>query len=110
MVAELLVPFDVSVEDVVGPGSWATNYGKSPEIIAVPIAVELGSFDAGVADSRSASVVTRSMRTVDTPKTSSSGGAARAIQPEIPGASEVPIQVMPTTIAVRNRYCGIVGA
>ena len=35
-VAETLVPCDVNREDLVGPGSWATNYGKSPELIAVP--------------------------------------------------------------------------
>ena len=32
-VAQLLTPFDANVTDVVGPSDWATNYGKSPEII-----------------------------------------------------------------------------
>jgi hypothetical protein len=35
-VAESLVPFDVNREDLAGPGSWDTNYGKTPELIAVP--------------------------------------------------------------------------
>lgn len=35
-VGELLVPFDVNLQDQAGPGSWNTNYGKTPEIIAVP--------------------------------------------------------------------------
>lgn len=35
-VSESLLPFDVNREDLAGPGDWATNYGKSPEIIAVP--------------------------------------------------------------------------
>ncbi len=34
-VAELLVPFDVNLQDLEGPPSWATQYGKPPEIIAV---------------------------------------------------------------------------
>lgn len=34
-VAELLVPFDANLQDVEGPASWATQYGKSPEIVAV---------------------------------------------------------------------------
>lgn len=34
-IAELLVPFDTNVMDVEGPASWATQYGKSPEIVAV---------------------------------------------------------------------------
>lgn len=32
-VAWQLKPFDANVQDVVGPSSWATNYGKTPEII-----------------------------------------------------------------------------
>lgn len=34
-VGELLVPFDANREDLEGPASWATQYGKSPEIVAV---------------------------------------------------------------------------
>ncbi|MCY0988732.1 hypothetical protein OV203_16475 [Nannocystis sp. ILAH1] len=36
-IAELLVPFDVNQEDLVGPTSWEPQYGKSPEIVAVPL-------------------------------------------------------------------------
>ena len=35
-VAELLVPFDVNLSDLEGPAGWSTQYGKSPEIVAVP--------------------------------------------------------------------------
>jgi len=35
-VFESLVPFDANREDLAGPGSWDTNYGKSPEIVVVP--------------------------------------------------------------------------
>ncbi len=35
-VAELLVPFDTNTMDVEGPAGWSTQYGKSPEIVAVP--------------------------------------------------------------------------
>lgn len=34
--AELLVPFDANRQDLEGPGGWSTQYGKSPEIVAVP--------------------------------------------------------------------------
>lgn len=34
-IAELLVPFDVNRQDLEGPASWATQYGKSPEIVVV---------------------------------------------------------------------------
>ncbi|MFY0536455.1 hypothetical protein [Nannocystis pusilla] len=36
-IAELLVPFDVNQEDLVGPSSWESQYGKPPEIVAVPL-------------------------------------------------------------------------
>jgi hypothetical protein len=32
-VASFLTPFDANVQDLVGPSSWQTNYGKAPEII-----------------------------------------------------------------------------
>jgi hypothetical protein len=35
-VGEILLPFDVNLQDQAGPGSWDTNYGKSPELIALP--------------------------------------------------------------------------
>lgn len=35
-IAELLVPFDTNTMDVEGPAGWSTQYGKSPEIVAVP--------------------------------------------------------------------------
>lgn len=34
-IAELLVPFDVNRQDVEGPAGWATQYGKSPEIVVL---------------------------------------------------------------------------
>ncbi len=36
-VAEVLVPFDTNLADLDGPGGWSTQYGKSPEIVAVPL-------------------------------------------------------------------------
>ena len=78
--------------------------------MAVPMAVELGSLEIGVADSSRASVVTSRMRTVLTPKTALRAGTPSAMAAEMPGASEVPIHVTPSTMATRNRYCGIVGA
>lgn len=36
-IAELLVPFDTNQQDIVGPDSWETQYGKTPEIVAVPL-------------------------------------------------------------------------
>ncbi|WAS94566.1 hypothetical protein [Nannocystis punicea] len=36
-IAELLVPFDVDQQDLAGPDSWEAQYGKSPEIVAVPL-------------------------------------------------------------------------
>lgn len=35
-IAELLVPFDTNLMDLEGPAGWSTQYGKSPEIVAVP--------------------------------------------------------------------------
>lgn len=35
-VAELLVPFDANVEDLVGPSDWDSQYGKRPEIVPLP--------------------------------------------------------------------------
>jgi hypothetical protein len=32
-VASVLTPFDANAQDLVGPSSWQTNYGKTPEII-----------------------------------------------------------------------------
>jgi len=32
-VATVLTPFDANTSDLNGPSSWATNYGKTPEII-----------------------------------------------------------------------------
>lgn len=40
-VASVLAPFDANVSDLYGPSSWATNYGKQPEIIVVSDGVEL---------------------------------------------------------------------
>jgi len=77
---------------------------------AVPIAVELGNFDAAVVDNKSAIVVTSRIRVVVTPKTVPSPVLFAAIHPAIPGAIAVATQVTPMTIAIRNRYCGIVGA
>lgn len=34
-IGELLVPFDTNVQDTEGPTGWSTQYGKSPEIVAV---------------------------------------------------------------------------
>jgi len=35
-IGELLIPFDTNLMDVEGPAGWSTQYGKSPEIVAVP--------------------------------------------------------------------------
>jgi hypothetical protein len=35
-IGELLVPFDTNLMDLEGPTGWSTQYGKSPEIVAVP--------------------------------------------------------------------------
>ncbi len=40
-VAWRLTPFDANAQDVVGPSSWATNYGKTPEIIVASGGVTL---------------------------------------------------------------------
>lgn len=32
-VPPLLTPFDANLNDLVGPSSWSTNYGKTPEIV-----------------------------------------------------------------------------
>ncbi len=34
-IGELLVPFDTNLQDLEGPSGWSTQYGKSPEIVAV---------------------------------------------------------------------------
>ncbi|MCB8985831.1 MAG: hypothetical protein H6659_18530 [Ardenticatenaceae bacterium] len=34
-VATVLTPFDANMSDLNGPSSWATNYGKTPEIVVV---------------------------------------------------------------------------
>jgi hypothetical protein len=34
-IGELLVPFDANLLDLEGPAGWSTQYGKSPEIVAV---------------------------------------------------------------------------
>jgi hypothetical protein len=35
-VAELLVPFDTNNLDLEGPSTWYSQYGKTPEIVAIP--------------------------------------------------------------------------
>ncbi|MGC9523510.1 MAG: hypothetical protein ACP5HG_16745 [Anaerolineae bacterium] len=40
-VASVLTPFDANTRDLVGPSSWATRYGKTPEIIVASDGVEL---------------------------------------------------------------------
>lgn len=40
-VASVLTPFDATVSDLNGPGSWAANYGKTPEIIAAANGTEI---------------------------------------------------------------------
>jgi hypothetical protein len=35
-IGELLIPFDTNLMDLEGPAGWSTQYGKSPEIVAVP--------------------------------------------------------------------------
>ncbi len=40
-IAALLLPFDASQSDLNGPASWATNYGKQPEIIVASNGTEL---------------------------------------------------------------------
>jgi hypothetical protein len=40
-VASLLTPFDANLFDLVGPSSWATNYGKIPEIVVASDGVSL---------------------------------------------------------------------
>lgn len=40
-VASILTPFDANVSDISGPSSWATNYGKTPEIIVASNGTEL---------------------------------------------------------------------
>jgi len=35
LVRDVLVPFDPNAQDLDGPGGWSTQYGKSPEIVAV---------------------------------------------------------------------------
>ncbi|MCA9875642.1 MAG: hypothetical protein KC441_18350 [Anaerolineales bacterium] len=34
-VTTVLTPFDANMSDLYGPSSWATNYGKTPEIVVV---------------------------------------------------------------------------
>lgn len=40
-VASVLTPFDANTTDLVGPASWAANYGKTPEIIVASNGVAL---------------------------------------------------------------------
>lgn len=40
-VAWTLTPFDANESDLVGPSSWSTNYGKTPEIIVASDGAEL---------------------------------------------------------------------
>ncbi len=40
-VTAVLTPFDANISDVNGPSSWATNYGKTPEIIVASDGVTL---------------------------------------------------------------------
>lgn len=40
-VSSVLTPFDANIYDLVGPSSWATNYGKTPEIIVASNGTEL---------------------------------------------------------------------
>lgn len=50
-VSSVLTPFDANENDLVGPSSWATNYGKTPEIIVSSNGAELDvlaqDYDAG---------------------------------------------------------------
>jgi hypothetical protein len=41
IVSSVLTPFDANKSDLVGPSSWAANYGKTPEIIVVSNGVAL---------------------------------------------------------------------
>lgn len=41
LVSDLLTPFDANTSDLNGPSSWATNYGKTPEIIVASDGVTL---------------------------------------------------------------------
>jgi len=40
-VSSVLTPFDANLNDLGGPSSWSTNYGKTPEIIVSSNGVEL---------------------------------------------------------------------
>lgn len=40
-VSTVLTPFDANLNDLEGPSSWSTNYGKTPEIIVASSGVEL---------------------------------------------------------------------
>lgn len=40
-ISPVLTPFDANLDDLVGPSSWAANYGKTPEIIVSSDGVEL---------------------------------------------------------------------
>ena len=40
-VSSVLTPFDANLNDLGGPSSWSTNYGKTPEIIVASNGVEL---------------------------------------------------------------------
>jgi len=40
-VSEVLTPFDANLDDLGGPASWFTNYGKTPEIVVASDGVEL---------------------------------------------------------------------
>ena len=41
LVPSVLTPFDANLDDLGGPSSWSTNYGKTPEIIVASDGVEL---------------------------------------------------------------------
>jgi hypothetical protein len=40
-VSSVLTPFDADLNDLGGPSSWSTNYGKTPEIIVASNGIEL---------------------------------------------------------------------
>ncbi len=40
-VSSILTPFDADLNDLGGPSSWSTNYGKTPEIIVASNGIEL---------------------------------------------------------------------
>ena len=40
-VSAVLMPFDANLDDLGGPASWSTNYGKTPEIVVASNGVDL---------------------------------------------------------------------